>query len=135
MKRSPPRRCPVTRFLLLALMGVALASRLAMGAVAPADPASGVGDALAKLRSVAIICDTRPDSAPPPTLPGHRNMPPGDLLLADQADNAHAVTSIPVLVPAHPALLRTMWSGAPAGTGPPPQWRAAAQARGPPALA
>jgi hypothetical protein len=61
---------PVLRLLLLALMGLALASRLALGATLPVvgDGASAIGP-LAKLQAEMIMCHTGHDGAPAPPLP------------------------------------------------------------------
>ena len=125
---------PILRLLLLALMGLALASRLALGATLPvagAGDGANATDPLAKLQAAMILCHTGPRHDPAPATP-HSPLP-SDLLLFDQADNAHAlasdtVSALPVgwrwsaveFTAVHAAVL-------------PPLWRPSRQARGPPA--
>jgi hypothetical protein len=126
---------PVLRLLLLALMGLALASRLALGATLPV---AGSGDdatadsALARLQAAMVMCHPGRDRAPPPAMP--RGPLLTDLLLFDQADNAHALAGAPVSV--LPIALR--WSAVaflPAHRAArPPLWRPVTRARGPPAI-
>jgi hypothetical protein len=111
-------------------MWVALASRLALGAVAPAE-ASPTADALTKLQAAMMICGGDRDAPSPPR---HTSPPLGDLLLADQSDNGHALASEP---PPHTGRLaiatgiRLAWQAT--GAFPMPRHRAFA-ARGPPPL-
>jgi hypothetical protein len=126
---------PILRLLLLALMGLALASRLALGATLPmagATDGANAADPLAKLQAAMIMCHPGHDPAPPPALP--RGPLLSDLLLFDQADNAHALTSNPV--PVLP--FAWCWSAVaflPVHTASrPPLWRSVTQARGPPAI-
>lgn len=133
MRPSPALRRPVLRLLLLALMGLALASRLALGSVAPAEASPATANALAKLQAVMILCQGGGDRDAPP-LPRHASPPPGDLLLADQADNAHALASEPLLPAARlPIATVSRLSWPPAGVFPAP-WRRTLGARGPPPL-
>jgi len=124
---------PILRLLLLALMGLALASRLALGATLPVGGGEGAAnpaDPLAKLQAAMIMCHTGHDHDPAPTLP--RDPLLSDLLLFDEADNTHALASNPVM--ASPGALR--WSAVEFvgnhQTAPPPLWRVTRQARGPP---
>ena len=126
----------VLRLLLLALMGLVLASRLALGATLPF---AGVGDsakaadALSKLQAAMIICHAGPGHKPSPPPPQGPLL--SDLLLFGQADNAHALASNPVVevrlswrvwevefLPVHAACRPVLW-------------RALRLARGPPATA
>jgi hypothetical protein len=127
---------PILRLLLMALMGLALASRLALGATMSVDGstegASATGP-LSQLQAAIILCHTGNGH---PSLP---KMPHGpllsDLLLFDQSDSAHALHSTPtgtpllalhgaavVFLPVHAACQ-------------PPLWRPVSPARGPPAAA
>jgi hypothetical protein len=127
--QAPPR--PALRLLLLALMGLALASRLALGSIAPAEASPAATDALATLQAAMILCHGAEDRNTPP-LPRHASPPPGDLLLADQADNAHALASAPPLPAARlpiTTVIRLAWRSA--GAFSVPRHRALG-ARGPP---
>jgi hypothetical protein len=125
---------PLLRLLLLALMGLALASRLALGATmpvgGPADGASTAGD-LAKLQAAMIMCHTGQGREPSPTLPHGPLL--NDLLFLDQADNAHALVSNPSAA----TLVDLRWSAvaflAVHATARPTLWRPVRPARGPPA--
>jgi hypothetical protein len=134
MIRAPGQGRALRRLLLLALMGFALASRLALGAlVLPAEAAPGAPDALAQLQAAMILCHAGGDKRDAPPLP-HQPAPREDLLLAaEQADNAHALASAAALpAPCRPAaILRP--ARPPAAAGPPRPWRSAWQPRGPPA--
>jgi hypothetical protein len=133
MIRAPRPSRRLRRLLLVALMGLALASRLALGAVIlPAAAAPASMNALARLQAAMILCHPGEDRTPPVPLPHHR-APAGDLLLAaDQADNAHALASDGAR-PARPASVTAAEPAPPpASAAPPPRWRRAWQARGPP---
>ncbi len=126
---------PLLRLLLLALMGLALASRLALGATLPVPSAvdgTNSADPLAKLQAAMILCHTGHDRAPMPKPP--KDPLPSDLLLLDQTDNAHALASHPILA-VQPA---RRWSAvaflAVHAAGHPPLWRPVRQARAPPAI-
>jgi hypothetical protein len=126
---------PFLRLLLLALMGLALASRLALGATLPAanagDRATGAG-ALATLQAAMIMCHIGNGHTPAPKIPQGPLL--SDLLLFDQADNAHALASSPT------AALRLAldWSAAEFmgvhATPRPPLRRTTRPARGPPII-
>jgi hypothetical protein len=120
--------------MLMALMGLALASRLALGATVPIG---GLGETakasgpLFQLQAAMIICHTGK---------GHKSSPPkphapllNDLLLFDQGDNAHALASNPVVATS----LALHWSDAEFlsvyAACRPPLWRPIGPARGPPA--
>jgi hypothetical protein len=130
-RSSPLVERPVFRLLLLALMGLALASRLALGATLPVtDARDGTPNPLAQLRAAMIMCHPGHDPAPAPKPPQRPLL--NDLLLFDQADNAHALASDPIA--ALPSALR--WSAAALPSvhraGRPRLWRVARPARGPP---
>jgi hypothetical protein len=130
-RSSPLVERPVFRLLLLALMGLALASRLALGATLPiTDAGDGTANPLAQLRAAMIMCHPGHDPGPAPKLPQRPLL--NDLLLFDQADNAHALASHPIA--ASPLALQ--WSAVAFlpvhGAGRPPLWRVARPARGPP---
>ncbi len=118
------------RLFFLALMGLALASRLALGATLPA-PGTGNADPLAKLQAAMILCQTGHDHAPAPAAPKGPLL--SDLLLFGQGDNAHALASLPPA--AWPPARR--WSAtrflAVHAAASPPLWRPVRPARGPPA--
>jgi hypothetical protein len=125
---------PVLRLLLMALMGLALASRLALGATLPVagseEPAT-VAASLARLQAAMIMCHTGQGHDPAPRVPQAPLL--SDLLLFDQGDNTHSLASNPVAAP----LVDLRWS---AVAFPPipaasrrPLWRPTRQARGPPA--
>jgi hypothetical protein len=124
---------PILRLLLLALMGLALASRLALGATLPVggtEDAANPADPLAKLRAAMIMCHIGHGHDPAPTVPQHPLR--SDLLLFDQSDNTHALASNPVM-----ALLGALrWSAIEFlgnhQTAPPPLWPVTKQARAPP---
>jgi hypothetical protein len=124
---------PILRLLLLALMGLALASRLALGATLPvagAEPGADGADPLAGLGAAMIMCHTGHDPKPAPARPRAPLL--SDLLLCDQADNAHALASAPMAgLP-----LALHWSAVAFRpvhvAGRPPLWRARRLARGPP---
>jgi hypothetical protein len=121
------------RLLLLALMGLALASRLALGATLPVagtvDGASAPGS-LAKLQAAIILCQIGQGHQRVPTKPQGPLL--SDLLLFEQADNAHALAGHPVL-PSPPALHWSAVSFRPAhAAARPPLWRPVRPARGPP---
>ena len=124
---------PILRLLLLALMSLALASRLALGATLPvsAGESASAPDPLAQLQAAMIMCHTGHDETPVPKTPQGPLL--SDLLLLDQTDNAHALTSTPFLV--LPLALR--WSPAKCvavhAAGRPPLWRPVHPGRGPPA--
>jgi hypothetical protein len=121
------------RLLLLALMGLALASRLALGATLPvrgtADGAGAPGP-LAKLQAAMILCHTGHGHEGAPAIPQGPLL--SDRLLFEQADNAHALAGNPVL----PSPLALHWSAVafrPAhAASRPPLWRPVRPARGPP---
>jgi hypothetical protein len=122
------------RLLLLALMGLALASRLALGATLPiaGDGASATGP-LAKLQAEMIMCHTGHDHAPAPPMP--RGPLLSDLLLFDQADNTHALASGPIAVSPPPRRWSDLAFVAVHAAGQPSLWRAKRPARGPPLTA
>jgi hypothetical protein len=125
---------PVLRLLLLALMGLALASRLALGATLPVvgDGASAIGP-LAKLQAEMIMCHTGHDGAPAPPMP--RGPLLSDLLVFDQADNTHALAGGPVAVLPPPRHSSDLAFVAVHAAGQPSLWRAKRPARGPPLTA
>ncbi len=125
---------PIPRLLLLALMGLALASRLALGATLPvagSDERATVADSLAKLQAAMIMCHPGQGHDPGPEVPQGPLL--SDLLLFDQGDNAHALASGPVV----PPLMDPRWYAVAFppihAASPPPLWRPRRQARGPPA--
>jgi hypothetical protein len=124
---------PGLRLLLLALMGLALASRLALGATLPiasSDARATAADSLAKLQAAMIMCHSGHGHHHAPTMPQGPLL--SDLLLFDQADNAHALPSHPVAA----WLVNLRWSAVaylPVHAAcRPPLWRPTRQARGPP---
>jgi hypothetical protein len=120
---------PVLRLLLLALMGLALASRLALGATLPV--ANAGDDALSKLQAAMIICHAGPAHKPLPTPPQGPLL--SDLLLLGQADNAHALASNPVVAVRLSLRFCEVDFVAVHAAGRPLLWRAVRPARGPPA--
>jgi hypothetical protein len=124
---------PILRLLLLALMGLALASRLALGATLPiassGDHATAA-DPLAKLQAAMIMCHTGQGHDPVPRVPQGPLL--SDLLLFDQGDNTHALASCLVVAP----LVDLRWSAVAFppihAASQPPLWRPRRQARGPP---
>ncbi len=126
---------PALRLLLLALMGLALASRLALGATLPAAGSGDIANAadpLAKLQAAMILCHTGHDHAPTPPIP--RGPLLSDLLLWGQADNAHALAGGAIAVPLPAASWSAVAFIAVHATAQPRLWRATNPARGPPAF-
>jgi hypothetical protein len=121
---------PLLRLLLLAFMGLALASRLALGATLPPADAAHAADPLAQLQAAMILCHPGHDQTPAPTGPKAPLL--SDLLLFDQADNAHALGS----EPAATSPLARRWSVvaflAVHAAARPPLWPPIRPARGPP---
>ncbi|WP_284947297.1 hypothetical protein [Acidisoma cladoniae] len=118
----------VWRLVLTVMLGLALASRLALGATVPMVP-SAASDPIGRLQAVMVMC--APGQTKPPQAPRH-HASFDDLLLVEHADNAHALMGAPAPLP-RAVLAWTMvafpqvsWSG------PPRLRRAAWQARGPP---
>jgi hypothetical protein len=126
---------PIIRLLLLALMGLALASRLALGATLPvagagAGAASSAADPLDRLQAAMIMCHSGHDPTPAPAPRGGPLL--SDLLVFDQADNAHALASDPIAA-LPPALQWCAAAFLPVHVaGRPALWRAAQPPRGPP---
>jgi hypothetical protein len=88
------------RLLLMAMLGIALASRLALGATMPSNVAGGATapiDSLARLQAVMVLCEPGQDHPRPPAAPHAPQW--DDLLVFDQGDNAHALLSGSVPVP------------------------------------
>lgn len=124
---------PALRLLLLVLMSLALASRLALGATLPLGMPgvdAKTADPLAKLQAAMILCQTGHGHAPAPKIPHGPLL--SDLLLFDDADNAHALASNPIAV--SPRLIRWSAPGYVAihAANRPPLWRTPRPARGPP---
>jgi hypothetical protein len=133
-RSSPWVERPTLRLLLLALMGLALASRLALGATLPiasSDVRATVAGSLAKLQAAMIMCHTGQGHDPVPRVPQGPLL--SDLLLFDQGDNTHALATCPVVAP----LADLRWSAVAFppihAASQPPLWRPRRQARGPPA--
>jgi fermentation-respiration switch protein FrsA (DUF1100 family) len=126
---------PLLRLMLMALMGLALASRLALGAtvsVGGSTDGSGATAPLSQLRAAMIMCHTGNSHPSSPKMPQGPLL--SDLLLFDQFDSAHALHSAPIGAP----LLCLCWAAVVflpvhAACGP-PLWRPVGPARGPPAL-
>lgn len=126
---------PILRLVLMALMGLALASRLALGATAPigaADDTAHSTGALAKLQAAMILCHTGNGHSSVPPVP--KAPLPTDLLLFDQADNAHALAGNAATTP----LLTLNWSAVAFlpihAADRPALWRPVGPARGPPTI-
>lgn len=122
------------RLLLTAMLGLALASRLALGASVPAH---GPGDtialsAIARLQAVMVLCDPGKTSKDPPA-PSHQKTCFDDLLLWAQADTTDALMAAPTPLP----LMTAHWIVAdflPAARADTPMLhRPMPQPRGPPA--
>jgi hypothetical protein len=124
---------PVLRLLLLALMGLALASRLALGATLPATAEDGAAARapLAQLQAAMIVCHAGHGPKPSPALPHGPLL--SDLLLFDQGDNTHALASNPIAVLPPASLGSAVEFAAVYAAGRPYLWRAAKPGRGPPA--
>ena len=134
MRSSALVERPVLRLLLLALMGLALASRLALGATLPvagAEDGAAATEPLAELRAAMIMCHPGHGPQPSPALPHGPLL--SDLLLFDQADNTYALGSNPIA--ASPPVLQgsAVEFVAVYAASRPYLWRAARPGRGPPA--
>jgi len=125
---------PIRRLLLTVMLGLALASRLALGATAPTSPleSSAATDAIGRLQAVMVMCAPDQGKTSPPAQPHKAS--PDDLLLFEQADNLLALPGSPTPLPPAVSIWTVVALHAEASTAPPRLCRAAWQARGPPGL-
>ncbi|MCB8883836.1 hypothetical protein ACELLULO517_26555 [Acidisoma cellulosilytica] len=134
VRRVTPAGRFVQRFLLTAMLGLALASRLALGASVstgvPADTAAS--SAVARLQAVMVMCDPGQTSKPPPSQ--HPQASFDDLLVLELADNAHALPGAPVPLPLAASVWLTVEVSSTSLSDPPIPYRAAQQPRGPPSI-
>jgi len=125
---------PILRLVLMALMGLALASRLALGATVSVDGSTndaGATGPLSQLQAAMIVCHTGKGHPSSPKMPQGPLL--SDLLLFDQGDSAHALHSTPIGA-AQPALRWAAVVFLPVHAAcRPPLWRPVRPARGPPA--
>jgi len=91
---------PLPRLLLAAMLALALASRLALGASVPAHgPAGGIAlSGIARLQAAMIMCEPGETSQVPPP-PSRQKTSFDDLLLWAQADATHALAVAPTPLP------------------------------------
>jgi hypothetical protein len=121
------------RLLLLALMGLALASRLALGAtltIGGSEQGANAAGPLGQLQAAMILCHTSHGDEPRPKAPLRPLL--SDLLLFDQADNAHALAATPAPARAPASNWYTVDCVAVHAADRPPLWQAIQRARGPP---
>jgi hypothetical protein len=117
---------PVWRLFLTVMLGLALASRLAVGATA-SSPAT---DAVSRLQSVMVLCGPGQGTTPPPATPHKTSF--DDRLVFEQADHDHALPVSPVPLPGAVSAWATISFQAAACGAAPRRCRAAWHARGPP---
>jgi hypothetical protein len=126
---------PIWRLLLTVALGLALASRLALGAtvpmVAPTEP-TPAADAIARLQAVMVMCAPGQNNKRPPSQRHTASF--DDLLVFEQADNLHALPGSPPPSPLAVSAWTTVTFQSVSWAKPPKLCRAAWQARGPPAV-
>ncbi|MCB8874612.1 hypothetical protein [Acidisoma silvae] len=129
---TPPARF-MQRLLLTAMLGLALASRLALGATVPTGMPADASSALAHLQAVMVMCDPGQTPKVPPPSPDHATSF-DDLIVLDAGDNALALPGVAASLPP----VATRWIAADRSPATvletPLLYRAAPQPRGPPAL-
>lgn len=97
---SPRSGRLMQRFLLMAMLGLALASRLALGATVPAQIQADQAhmSATARLQAAMVMCDPGQSSKAPPSTPYQKTCA-DDLLVWDLADQSHVLPGAPPLLP------------------------------------
>lgn len=130
---SPRSARLLQRFMLMAMLGLALASRLALGATVPADSAADGArmTTITRLQAAMVMCD--PGASPAAPKPDrHQKACCDDLLIWDLAESAHTLPAAPTPLPrmalqwvavdfAHVSLIEA-----------PARYRSSPQPRGPP---
>lgn len=121
------------RLLLTAMLGLALASRLALGATVPAGMQADASSALARLQAVMVMCDPGQTPKAPSPSPDHATSF-DDLIVLDEGDNALALPGVAPPLPLTAISRETSERPSILLTAIPQLFRAAWQPRGPPAL-